>query len=270
MIAVPEKKRKPLIYTNYEDYYIIMFSRLLLSSFVCWLSLSTLSAGLASAYVGSRSGVPVETYRPVPASESLESRPGNLKPLLASAYVGTRAGVPVETYRPLPSPEPFDGPYFSIFGGYLSPAGGLDGYKDAADHGGFGGVEFGWAFGLTPSTSLMLEAELLGAGFEAYDAVAVGVGALMHNVMVRADAGRVGIYGGAGLGFYAAQLEEGYSVYGEDETSGFAWQALVGVDVEVASFMDVFVEYRYLSLEDAVEGEPLRQHLVGGGLRFNW
>ena len=191
-------------------------------------------------------------------------------PNLAPAYTGSESGVPIETYRPSPHPEPFDGPYFSIFGGYLSPDGGVDGYKDNVDHGGGGGVEFGWAFGLAPSTSLMIEVELLGAGFNVDSGPAVGVGAFMNNVMIRRQVGRFGVYGGAGLGFYAVEVEDGYSLNGETDASGFAWQALVGVDVEVASFMDVFLEYRYLSLEDTIKGDPLRQHLVGAGLRFKW
>ena len=199
---------------------------------------------------------------------------------------------------PIPVPEARGGFYIALFGGAnFSDTLHRQSVRDAGctidvdldlDHGGYGGLEFGYATAWSSGFSILVEIEGFynNVGLDATARtdgrpVAAASGsvdsfAAMGNLLFHYDFGRVGVYAGGGIGYATAELDDvslstRRATHDFDLDDGFAWQLVAGLDFALTPYLDLFTEYRFLSYENGTGGARLdNQHLVGGGLRFHW
>jgi outer membrane autotransporter protein len=157
-----------------------------------------------------------------------------------------------------------------------------------------GGVEFGYKWATPIGVNLAAELEFYylnqdisgtsggskyRSSLSAFGAMANGIVQLDMESILGEDAGWVGRikpYLGAGVGYgYGSQDDIAYKRNGERERSnlsdggesGFAYQLLAGVEVELADNFSVYGEYRYLDLYDFgngdINGAEVSSWLVG-------
>lgn len=167
--------------------------------------------------------------------------------------------------------------------------------------GGFGGLKLGYVFGTALDTirpaveldgfyngfSQTANSDVREDGVSGHvDAKAsANSGALLANGLVRFALGSTQPYFGLGVGSWVEQetvtlndftLHSGGESFrfkgarSTDNGSGFAWQAVAGVDYYVTSEISVFTEYKFLNYVNLGDGIGDQQHLLGAGVRFHF
>lgn len=203
----------------------------------------------------------------------------------------------------IPAPEPVGGGlYVSLFGGvnfadnhnsqFIDDCGctfDLDWDKDT---GGYGGIEIGYATAWSTGFAMMFEVE---GFYNGYDVNATGSDYgfrvadgttsvrsynLMFNAIARYDFGRFGLFAGAGVGYYDADIDHDKLSLGSHNfhtqqqlhiDDGLAWQLIGGADFQLTENTDIYTEYRYLVYETDFEFSGFEeQHLLGAGIRYHW
>lgn len=153
-----------------------------------------------------------------------------------------------------------------------------------------GGLKAGYVFG-TGTVRPAIEADLYYNGVDGdVDARVNGndvdfnaeaklhSGAFMGNFLLRFAFDRFQPYVGAGIGgYYAESQNVEVTIAGRKfepeggSDSGFAWQIIGGADYYFTEKLSAFLEYKYLTYEDAgFDGDRLDQHLVVLGLRWHF
>lgn len=135
-----------------------------------------------------------------------------------------------------------------VFGtGFVRPAIELDAYYNGFDS----------------EYSLEFKSSFFGTDrFSASEFVHTGAG--LVNFLLKFDFGRFQPYIGAGAGAQYTDLDESFT---------FAWQLIGGADYYFTEKVSAFLEYKFLNYEDVnyvLDGDALRQHLVGAGIRFHF
>lgn len=229
--------------------------------------------------------------------------------LLECFAVSVEAG---ETYVPAPPPQP------EVFGSgfYLGLDMGANLHQDRGgdqtfsnefgdtlvvspkdDVGFFGGIKFGYVFGLGTCRPTV-EGDFFYNGFRGgadttltVDGVVVrdtsttttiNSGVFMGNFLLRFGTGRFQPYFGGGIGIYFAEgagvdfssPRGTFSGSGGESHSDLAWQIIAGADYYWNPKFSTFIEYRYLDYTstqiDTNDDRDLGQHLLGAGLRFHF
>jgi opacity protein-like surface antigen len=159
--------------------------------------------------------------------------------------------------------------------------------------GGYGGVKWGYAFSNGGGFLSAFEADVFYNGAD-YDVDArtdheklgsvtgrFDTGAVMGNYILRFGQGQFQPYIGAGIGGWFGQISDtrvsidgvgSLRVGSGDTNGGFAWQLLAGFDYYFSERMSLFTEYKFLNYHgiDLPTSDPVRQHLVGVGLRVHY
>ena len=208
-----------------------------------------------------------------------------LLPVVLAAVLALSGAAYAQPYR---SMSPF---YVGIFGGYVAPedmtwTSGVTGASAdlALDESGMIGVKFGYI--LPQARALAIEVEwnymfeqdippqVIGGVRESGD---VALSNFLVNLILRYPEGKVHPYIGAGIGASSMNIRNTESVGGtvfvaEETETGFAWQFLAGVNVELAPNLSADLAYRYFGTNPdfAVIDVDYRTHAVTFGLNFHF
>ena len=191
-------------------------------------------------------------------------------------------------------------------GFYLGLQGGINAAQEEvgglqSEVGGVGGLKAGFVIG-TGVVRPTIEADLFYNGFSQSAGGVVrdiDSGAFMANFLVRFDLGQFQPYVGGGVGGYTADSTGsnngapisgasavaptggpggavgapagGAANNGPDSKSGFAWQAVAGVDFYFTPTVSIFSEYKFLNYNSTnFASNDFQQHLVVLGVRMHF
>ncbi|HQM91626.1 MAG TPA: outer membrane beta-barrel protein [Syntrophales bacterium] len=190
-----------------------------------------------------------------------------------------------QSYR---SMAPF---YIGIFGGYVAPEdmtwrSSVTGERAdlALDESGMMGIKFGYVIPQARALAVELEwnymfdqsipPQRIGGWTESGD---VSLNNFLVNLILRYPEGKIHPYVGAGIGASSVNIRNtessGGIVYVAEETeTGFAWQLLAGVNVELAPNLSADLAYRYFGTKPdfSLVDVEYRTHAVTFGLNFHF
>jgi len=190
--------------------------------------------------------------------------------------------------QPYRSTSPF---YLGVFGGYVAPedmtwTSRVTGASAdlALDESGMMGIKFGYILPQTRALAVELEwnymfeqnipPQVIGGVRESGD---VALNNFLVNLILRYPEGKVHPYVGAGIGASSMNIRNtesvGGTVYVADETdTGFAWQFLAGVNIELAPNLSADLAYRYFGTNPdfSLIDVDYRTHAVTFGLNFHF
>ena len=206
-------------------------------------------------------------------------------PVVLAAVLALSGAAHAQPYRPV---SPF---YVGIFGGYVAPedmtwTSSVTGASAdlALDESGMVGVKFGYVLPQARALAIELEwnymfeqdipPQVIGGVRESGD---VALSNFLVNLILRYPEGKVHPYIGAGIGASSMNIRNTESVGGivyvaEETETGFAWQLLAGVNVELAPNLSADLAYRYFGTNPdfTVIDVDYRAHAVTFGLNFHF
>lgn len=190
--------------------------------------------------------------------------------------------------QPFQTTSPF---YLGVFGGYVAPedmtwTSRVTGASAdlALDESGMVGLKFGYILPQARALAVELEwnymfeqnipPQVIGGVRESGD---VRLNNFLVNLILRYPEGKVHPYVGAGIGASSMNIRNtesvGGTVYVAEETeTGFAWQLLAGVNVELAPNLSADLTYRYFGTKPdfTLIDVDYRTHAVTFGLNFHF
>ena len=161
---------------------------------------------------------------------------------------------------------------------------------DPSDNiGGFGGLKLGYVFG-TGSVRPAFEADIYYNGVDADVDVKVNGDskgsisaridsvAFMGNALLRFGCDKFQPYVGFGLGYWAAEGNDGSvkingterRTFSTNSAGDLAWQLIAGGDYYFTTKVSAFMEYKFLNYENAIFDNAIRQQLLGVGVRLHF
>jgi opacity protein-like surface antigen len=206
-------------------------------------------------------------------------------PILLAVFLALSGAANAQPYR---SMTPF---YVGIFGGYVAPEdmtwrSSVTGASAdlALDDSGMMGIKFGYVFPQQRALAVELEwnymfeqsipPQVIGGVRESGD---VALSNFLVNLILRYPEGRIHPYVGAGIGASSVNIRNTESVGGivyvaEETETGFAWQFLAGVNVELAPNLSADLAYRYFGTNPdfTLIDVDYRAHAVTLGLNFHF
>ena len=206
-------------------------------------------------------------------------------PVVLAAVLALSGAAHAQPYR---SASPF---YVGIFGGYVAPedmtwTSSVTGASAdlALDESGMVGMKFGYILPQARALAIELEwnymfeqdipPQVIGGVRESGD---VALSNVLVNLILRYPEGKIHPYIGAGIGASSMNIRNtesvGGTVYVAEETeTGFAWQFLAGVNVELAPNLSADLAYRYFGTNPdfTVIDVDYRTHAVTFGLNFHF
>jgi len=190
--------------------------------------------------------------------------------------------------QPYRSTSPF---YLGVFGGYVAPedmtwTSTVTGASAdlSLDDSGMMGIKFGYILPQARVLAVELEwnyifeqsipPQRIGGWTESGD---VRLNNFLVNLILRYPEGRIHPYVGAGIGASSMNIRNtessGAVLYVAEETeTGFAWQFLAGVNIELAPNLSADLAYRYFATNPdfALIDVDYRTHAVTFGLNFHF
>jgi len=181
--------------------------------------------------------------------------------------------------------------YFGVFGGYVAPEDMTWNSKVtgasadlALDESGMMGLKMGFILPQARALALEMEwnymfeqtipSQVVSGVRESGD---VALNNFLVNLILRYPEGKIHPYVGAGIGASSMNIRNtesvGSAVYVAEETAtGFAWQFLAGVNVELAPNLSADLAYRYFGTEPGFSliDVDYRTHAVTLGLNFHF
>jgi opacity protein-like surface antigen len=206
-------------------------------------------------------------------------------PILLAVFLALSGAAHAQPYR---STAPF---YVGIFGGYVAPEdmtwrSSVTGASAdlALDDSGMMGIKFGYVFPQQRALAVELEwnymfeqsipPQVIGGVRESGD---VALSNFLVNLILRYPEGRIHPYVGAGIGASSVNIRNTESVGGivyvaEETETGFAWQFLAGVNIELAPNLSADLAYRYFGTNPdfTLIDVDYRAHAVTLGLNFHF
>ena len=206
-------------------------------------------------------------------------------PVVLAAVLALSGAAHAQPYR---YASPF---YVGIFGGYVAPedmtwTSSVTGASAdlALDESGMVGVKFGYILPQARALAIELEwnymfeqdipPQVIGGVRESGD---VALSNVLVNLILRYPEGKIHPYIGAGIGASSMNIRNTESVGGtvfvaEETETGFAWQFLAGVNVELAPNLSADLAYRYFGTNPdfTVIDVDYRAHAVTFGLNFHF
>ena len=206
-------------------------------------------------------------------------------PVVLAAVIFLAGAGHAQSYRPA---SPF---YFGVFGGYVAPEDMTWNSKVtgasadlALDESGMMGLKMGFILPQARALALEMEwnymfeqtipSQVVSGVRESGD---VALNNFLVNLILRYPEGKIHPYVGAGIGASSMNIRNtesvGSAVYVAEETAtGFAWQFLAGVNVELAPNLSADLAYRYFGTNPdfTVIDVDYRTHAVTLGLNFHF
>lgn len=206
-------------------------------------------------------------------------------PFVLAVFLALSGAANAQPYR---GASPF---YVGIFGGYVVPedmtwTSNVTGASAdlALDESGMIGMKFGYILPQARALAIELEwnymfeqdipPQVIGGVRESGD---VALNNFLVNLILRYPEGKIHPYVGAGIGASSMNIRNTESVGGtvfvaEETETGFAWQFLAGVNVELAPNLSADLAYRYFGTNPdfTVIDVDYRAHAVTVGLNFHF
>jgi opacity protein-like surface antigen len=207
-------------------------------------------------------------------------------PVVLAAMIFLTGAGHAQPYRPA---SPF---YFGVFGGYVAPEDMTWNSKVtgasadlALDESGMIGLKMGYIVPQARALAFELEWNYM---FEqsippqvvsgVRESGEVYLNNFMVNLILRYPEGRIHPYIGGGIGASSMNIQNTESIGGtvvnvaEETETGFAWQLLAGINVELAPNLSADLAYRYFATNPgfAMIDVDYRTHAVTFGLNFHF